>query len=432
MSMPEPLLPSPTTVPAPYDGERLLDAVADETSEGVDESEQWLALPSSEDLGSVDDSKIRRCVTALLDDRARQGGRLSPDDVDRVTSRRGLSPEETLEVWRSLDAAGITLGDATIVSGYGGRPGSTGEDAEASLTDSVRAYMDRIGQIRLLTAAEEVTLARRIRAGEIASDALAAGRVPSPQLQQQIEMGRAARSQMITANLRLVVSVARRYTGRVKLDLLDLVQEGTLGLIRAVERFDHERGFKFSTYATWWIRQAITRAIADKGRTIRLPVHVHERLNRILAKRRRLSTELGHEPTIRQLADDLDEAPETVAFLLDISREVLSLDQPIGDDEDTTLGSLVATVDHAGSDPLDAAEYILLQEAIDALLLDELTEREQRVITLRFGLDGRTPETLEQVGQRFHLTRERIRQIQEKALEKLRGAKSLRRLEDYA
>jgi RNA polymerase nonessential primary-like sigma factor len=243
-----------------------------------------------------------------------------------------------------------------------------------------------------------------------------------------MELGQAARDQMIMANLRLVVHVARRYAGQSKLELLDLVQEGTFGLMRAVDLFDHERGLKFSTYATWWIRQAITRALADKGRTIRLPVHVHERLGKVLSKRRRLAIELGREPDVLELADDLGETPETVAFLLDVRRDVVSLDQPV--DEDIVLGDLIAA--SFAADPADVVvNGTLLAEAISSVL-DELTTRERTVISLRFGLDGGEPQTLEQVGQQFGVTRERIRQIQVKTMEKLTHSKTLRRLqEDY-
>lgn len=305
---------------------------------------------------------------------------------------------------------------------------------EAGVGDAVQAYLSGIGRHDLLTAAEEVELAKRIEAGLYAETLLAAGSYQngpiSPQLGRELRHivrdGATAKDRLVAANLRLVVSVAKRYTHfSSPLSLLDLIQEGNLGLIRAVEKFDYAKGFKFSTYATWWIRQAISRALADQSRVIRVPVHVVEQISRISKARRELAMTLGHEPSIDELADDVELTPSRVRELLDLDREPLSLAQPIGGEDGTALGDFIAdTV--AGPDTLATGisidpAHVALSEAI-AEVLAGLTEREQQVLRLRFGLcDGRQ-RTLEEVGAECGLSRERIRQLEKASLRKLTTA----------
>ncbi|MFI9624618.1 sigma-70 family RNA polymerase sigma factor [Streptomyces sp. NPDC052042] len=296
-----------------------------------------------------------------------------------------------------------------------GRPESTGPSA-----DLFRQYLREIGRIPLLTAADEVELARRIEAGLFAEERLA--RTPDPDtrlavdLDRLVVMGRMAKRRLIEANLRLVVSVARRYVGR-GLTMLDLVQEGNLGLIRAVEKFDYTRGYKFSTYATWWIRQSMSRALADQARTIRVPVHVVELINRVVRVQRRMLQEHGREPTSEEVADELDLTPERVGEILRLAQEPVSLHAPVGEEEDIALGDLIEDGDAAS--PVDSAAFLLLREHLGAVLTT-LGERERKVVQLRYGLvDGR-PRTLEEIGRIFGVTRERIRQIESKTLGKLR------------
>ncbi len=298
-------------------------------------------------------------------------------------------------------------------------------------TDVVRAYLNGIGRVRLLGAAEEVELARTIEVGLFAEERLAAGRV-DPRLARDLRAlaraGAAAKTRLVEANLRLVVSIAKRYTGR-GMAFLDLVQEGNLGLIRAVEKFDYTKGYKFSTYATWWIRQAITRAMADQARTIRIPVHVVEQVNRMVRARRDLAARLGREPTVAQLAAELGTEPYGVIELISYDREPMSLDQPVGGARDTTLGDLVA-----GGYPWEAAaepEPAALRAEV-LVVLSTLSQREQAVIRLRFGLDDGRQRTLDEVGREFGLSRERIRQIEMVTLSKLRASDRAGRLEGYA
>ncbi|MCH0568258.1 sigma-70 family RNA polymerase sigma factor [Streptomyces sp. MUM 136J] len=286
--------------------------------------------------------------------------------------------------------------------------------------DLFRQYLREIGRIPLLTAAEEVDLARRVEAGLFAEEKL--GSTPdldsrlAHDLDRLVVMGRMAKRRLIEANLRLVVSVAKRYVGR-GLTMLDLVQEGNLGLIRAVEKFDYARGYKFSTYATWWIRQAMSRALADQARTIRVPVHVVELINRVVRVQRRMLQERGHEPTPEEVADQLDLPPERVGEVLRLAQEPVSLHAPVGEEDDVALGDLIEDADAAS--PVESAAFLLLREHLEAVL-STLGERERKVVQLRYGLvDGR-PRTLEEIGRIFGVTRERIRQIESKTLNKLR------------
>jgi RNA polymerase sigma factor (sigma-70 family) len=299
-------------------------------------------------------------------------------------------------------------------------------------SDLVRAYLNGIGRIKLLTAEQEVTLAKRVEAGLFAEDKLAKG-VADPQLRADLATvvrdGGAAKTHLLEANLRLVVSLAKRYTGR-GMAFLDLIQEGNLGLIRAVEKFDYAKGYKFSTYATWWIRQAITRAMADQARTIRIPVHVVEQVNRMVRVRRELSTTLGREPLVPEIAAAMDLPDVAVLELLSFDREPISLDQTVGEDGDSPLSDFIAKFDPRDT-PADSAVDGMLRNDIE-VVLSTLSQREQEVIRLRFGLDDGRARTLEEVGQEFGLSRERIRQIEKNTLYKLRHPSRAERLKAYA
>jgi RNA polymerase primary sigma factor len=287
-------------------------------------------------------------------------------------------------------------------------------------SDLFRQYLREIGRVPLLTAADEVELARRVEAGLFAEEKL--GSTPdldselALDLDRLVVMGRMAKRRLIEANLRLVVSVAKRYIGR-GLTMLDLVQEGNLGLIRAVEKFDYARGYKFSTYATWWIRQAMSRALADQARTIRVPVHVVELINRVVRVQRRMLQERGYEPSAEEVAAQLDLSPERVGEVLRLAQEPVSLHAPVGEEDDVALGDLIEDGDAAS--PVESAAFLLLREHLEAVL-STLGERERKVVQLRYGLADGRPRTLEEIGRIFGVTRERIRQIESKTLSKLR------------
>lgn len=293
-------------------------------------------------------------------------------------------------------------------------------DTAGPSADLFRQYLREIGRIPLLTAEQEVELARKVEAGLFAEEKLTA----FPDLDSQLAVdldcivvqGRMAKRRLIEANLRLVVSVAKRYVGR-GLTMLDLVQEGNLGLIRAVEKFDYARGYKFSTYATWWIRQAMSRALADQARTIRVPVHVVELINRVIRVQRRLLQERGYEPGNEEVAAQLDITPERVCEVLRLAQEPVSLHAPVGEEDDVALGDLIEDGDAAS--PVESAAFMLLREHLDAVL-STLGERERKVVQLRYGLADGRPRTLEEIGGLFGVTRERIRQIESKTLNKLR------------
>jgi len=293
-------------------------------------------------------------------------------------------------------------------------------DLESSLDDPVRMYLREIGRVPLLSAEEEVKLAQRMERGKVE-------RLKPLPNRRLIDDGEEAQRRLTEANLRLVVSVAKKYIGR-GMSLLDLIQEGNIGLIRAVEKFDYTKGYKFSTYATWWIRQAITRAIADQARTIRIPVHMVETINRLIRISRRLLQDLGREPTSEEIAEQMDITAEKVREIIKVSQEPVSLETPIGEEDDSHLGDFIE--DHTALAPADAASHQLLKEQVEDVL-DSLTERERKVLQLRFGLDDGRSRTLEEVGKEFHVTRERIRQIEAKALRKLRHPSRSRKLKDY-
>ena len=301
--------------------------------------------------------------------------------------------------------------------------------------DPVRMYLKEIGKVDLLTASEEVDLAMKIEAGLKATEELERAEEEGVELTRRErrrltrveQVGLDAKDQLIEANLRLVVSIAKRYVGRGML-FLDLIQEGNLGLIRAVEKFDYTKGFKFSTYATWWIRQAITRAIADQARTIRIPVHMVETINKLVRIQRQLLQELGREPTPEEIGEQMDMTAERVREIQKINQEPVSLETPIGEEEDSQLGDFIE--DHEAVRPDDAAGFSMLQEQLQ-MVLDGLAERERKVIELRFGLKDGHPRTLEEVGREFGVTRERIRQIESKTLAKLRHPSRSSKLKDY-
>ena len=311
-----------------------------------------------------------------------------------------------------------------------------------SIEDPVRMYLKEIGKVPLLSAEEEIELAKNMEAGAVAKEKiailksreenateeeLAEIKEEIKNLQKDLDAGDEAKKRLAEANLRLVVSIAKRYVGRGML-FLDLIQEGNLGLIKAVEKFDYRKGYKFSTYATWWIRQAITRAIADQARTIRIPVHMVETINKLIRVSRQLLQELGREPSPEEIAAEMNMPVERVREILKISQEPVSLETPIGEEEDSHLGDFVQ--DDNVPVPADAAAFTLLKEQLEEVL-GTLTEREQKVLTLRLGLEDGRARTLEEVGKEFNVTRERIRQIEAKALRKLRHPSRSRKLKDY-
>ena len=316
-----------------------------------------------------------------------------------------------------------------------GRSSGTQGSGAGGSADPVRMYLREIGQVPLLTGPEEVELAKRIERGLVAEDRLAdlaaSGDEIDTHERRQLERyrrdGERAKQELTQANLRLVVSIAKRYLGR-GLAILDLVQEGNLGLMRAVEKFDYAKGFKFSTYATWWIRQAITRALADQARTIRIPVHMVESMNKVHRHQRQLLQELEREPTVEELAEKVDMTPDRVREILRISQDPLSLDSPVGEDDGSNLADFIE--DSQAVAPADAAAQRMLGKALQEAL-DELSDREKAVVRLRFGLDDGQAHTLEEVGKTFGVTRERIRQIESKTLAKLRHPHRSQKLRDY-
>ena len=302
--------------------------------------------------------------------------------------------------------------------------------SQIEIDDSISLYLKEIGRVPLLTAAEEVSLAKRMERGELAQQRIDEGvedQVEQERLLWEIRDGERAQEHLIKANSRLVVSVAKKYVGR-GVPFLDLIQEGNIGLIRAVNKFDYTRGYKFSTYATWWIRQAVTRAIADQGRTIRVPVHMYEQINRLTRTSRQLVQELGRDPTTEEIAEALDVPAKKVEQIIRVSQRPLSLEMPVGEEEDSYLGDFIE--DEDAQSPTDAASQQLLREVIDEIFAS-LTPREVRILQLRFGLVDGYSYTLEEVGRKFGVTRERIRQIEAQALGRLRHPSRSRKLRDY-
>jgi len=355
--------------------------------------------------------KYQELVKELIEKGKKRGSLTYQEIMDTLQSVE-LTPEQIDDIYDQLHQMGIEVVPETTeleaLERENGAPAE--EDIDLSIPegvgidDPVRMYLKEIGRIPLLTPEEEIELAKRMEQGD-----------------------EEAKRRLIEANLRLVVSIAKRYVGRGML-FLDLIQEGNLGLIKAVEKFDYRKGYKFSTYATWWIRQAITRAIADQARTIRIPVHMVETINKLIRVSRNLLQELGREPTPEEIAKEMDIPVERVREIMKIAQEPVSLETPIGEEEDSHLGDFIEDEDALA--PADAASYMLLREQLEEVL-ESLTPRERKVLRLRFGLDDGRSRTLEEVGQEFGVTRERIRQIEAKALRKLRHPSRSKKLKDY-
>ena len=378
-------------------------------------------------------------VTDLLFAGQRQGY-VTREDVTEALDGLDLAPEMVASVRTLLRSDGIDIIDEAPRTPPREAPDLLDDRAErqrleelamrAPTSDPVRMYLREIGRVPLLSAEEEVDLAKRIEAGLAATRLLtddSVGPERRSELRRVERGGQLGKRKLVEANLRLVVSIAKRYVGRGLL-FLDLIQEGNLGLIRAVEKFDYTRGYKFSTYATWWIRQAITRAIADQARTIRIPVHMVETINKLVRTQRQLLQELGREPTAGEIGHIMELPPERVREIIKFSQEPVSLESPVGEEDDSSLGDFIEDPDAVV--PLDAASFILLQEQIEGVL-HTLTEREKKVIQLRFGMVDGQPRTLEEVGIEFGVTRERIRQIESKTLSKLRHPSRAQKLRDY-
>jgi len=364
----------------------------------------------------------------------RERGSLTMADVMVALDRADLPPEAIDAAVRALTEEGVDVLDVPTEDDTEAdiRQAERGADVSrrAATSDLVRIYLREIGRVPLLTAEDEVELAKAIEAGLFAEEKLGGGFPILGAVHGDLELlvgeGVRAKQRLIEANLRLVVSIAKRYIGR-GLVFLDLIQEGNLGLIRAVEKFDYTRGYKFSTYATWWIRQAITRAIADQARTIRVPVHMVETINKLARVQRQLHQELGREATADEIAAEMGLEPERVAEIQRIAQEPVSLQSPIGEEE-SDLGDFIEDADAVV--PIEAAAFIMLQDQLERVL-DQLAEREQRIIQLRFGLTDGHPRTLEEVGREFGVTRERIRQIESKTLAKLRHPSRAQMLREY-
>ncbi|MFF6983889.1 RNA polymerase sigma factor [Streptomyces sp. NPDC008343] len=348
------------------------------------------------------------------------------DDAELVEEEALEDAPKTGDEPEGAESAGFVLSDEDEDDAPAQQVAAAGATA-----DPVKDYLKQIGKVPLLNAEQEVELAKRIEAGLFAEDKLANADKLAPKLKRELEIiaedGRRAKNHLLEANLRLVVSLAKRYTGRGML-FLDLIQEGNLGLIRAVEKFDYTKGYKFSTYATWWIRQAITRAMADQARTIRIPVHMVEVINKLARVQRQMLQDLGREPTPEELAKELDMTPEKVIEVQKYGREPISLHTPLGEDGDSEFGDLIE--DSEAVVPADAVSFTLLQEQLHSVL-DTLSEREAGVVSMRFGLTDGQPKTLDEIGKVYGVTRERIRQIESKTMSKLRHPSRSQVLRDY-
>lgn len=350
----------------------------------------------------VKDKNARMVIVKKLIDKGKKSGSLTYKEIMDELDEIDLTPEQIEQIYEVLESMGVEVISETNKEEE--------EDVEIAIPegiaidDPVRMYLKEIGKVPLLSSEQEIELAEKIEAGSIY-----------------------AKKKLAEANLRLVVSIAKRYVGRGML-FLDLIQEGNLGLIKAVEKFDYRKGFKFSTYATWWIRQAITRAIADQARTIRIPVHMVETINKLIRVQRQLLQELGRDPLPEELSKQMDMPVDKVREILKIAQEPVSLETPIGEEEDSHLGDFIPDDDALA--PAEAAAFTLLKEQL-INVLDTLTPREEKVLRLRFGLDDGRARTLEEVGKEFNVTRERIRQIEAKALRKLRHPSRSKKLKDY-
>ena len=384
--------------------------------------------------------------------KGKKKGKLDAGELSDVLDELDLESEQMDSIYDSLEQLGIEVGSEDFLADLPDEDGEPAMDEIAeieeeelvdpntlvdsfNIDDPVRMYLKEIGKVPLLTADQEVELATVMSAGREAEARVAQAEADGKtlpeaemaELKKQIKAGEKAKQQLAEANLRLVVSIAKRYVGRGML-FLDLIQEGNLGLIKAVEKFDYTKGYKFSTYATWWIRQAITRAIADQARTIRIPVHMVETINKVIRVSRQLLQELGHDPSPEEISAEMNMPVDKVREILKIAQEPVSLETPIGEEEDSHLGDFIP--DEAASEPSEAASFTLLKEQL-VDVLGTLTPREEKVLKLRFGIeDGRT-RTLEEVGKEFNVTRERIRQIEAKALRKLRHPSRSKKLKDF-
>ena len=433
---------------------RVLDMPAETDKKPKMTSEEKIEAGKIELMKVVEGVQGAEKLAELLD-KGNKKGKLSSGELMDVLEEMDLESEQLDKIYDTMENMGIdTAGEDylpelvdevppieeieeipeeeivdpnTLVDSFG-------------IDDPVRMYLKEIGKVNLLTPDEEIQLAQDMGAGDAAREQLAEiekarkngeevslAQEEEKELKRAIRKGEAAKQRLAEANLRLVVSIAKRYVGRGML-FLDLIQEGNLGLIKAVEKFDYTKGYKFSTYATWWIRQAITRAIADQARTIRIPVHMVETINKVIRVSRQLLQELGHDPTPEEISEEMNMPVDKVREILKIAQEPVSLETPIGEEEDSHLGDFIP--DEDASEPSEAASYTLLKEQLIDVL-DTLTPREEKVLKLRFGLeDGRT-RTLEEVGKEFNVTRERIRQIEAKALRKLRHPSRSKKLKDF-
>ena len=421
-------------------------APQDKPGKGVLDEKTLASLPAA--VLVAKNEKLKELLV-----KGRKKGRLDAGELSEVLDAMDLEGEQMDSIYDSLETLGIEVGAEDFLTDL---PVEDSEPAmeeiaeieeeelvdpnalvdSFNIDDPVRMYLKEIGKVPLLTADQEVELATVMSAGREAQERLAQaeqeGADPIPEdelaeLKKQVKAGEKAKQQLAEANLRLVVSIAKRYVGRGML-FLDLIQEGNLGLIKAVEKFDYTKGYKFSTYATWWIRQAITRAIADQARTIRIPVHMVETINKVIRVSRQLLQELGHDPSPEEISEEMNMPVDKVREILKIAQEPVSLETPIGEEEDSHLGDFIP--DEAASEPSEAASFTLLKEQL-VDVLSTLTPREEKVLKLRFGIeDGRT-RTLEEVGKEFNVTRERIRQIEAKALRKLRHPSRSKKLKDF-
>ena len=419
-----------------------------------EDSEKQRELQARMETGKIEIMKVVEGVAGAeklgeLIEQGKKKGRLSSSELLDVLEDMELGAEQMDKIYDTLENLGIeTVGEDYIpdLAETGEPPAEEMEEiSEEEIVDPntlidtfgtddpVRMYLKEIGKVNLLTSEEEVELAQAMTAGAAAQEQIEELRRSGEEISQWEELekiiqnGEKARQRLAEANLRLVVSIAKRYVGR-GMQFLDLIQEGNLGLIKAVEKFDYTKGYKFSTSATWWIRQAITRAIADQARTIRIPVHMVETINKVIRVSRQLLQELGHDPSAEEIAEEMNMPADRVREILKIAQEPVSLETPIGEEEDSHLGDFIP--DEDASEPAEAASFTLLKEQLIEVL-STLTPREEKVLKLRFGIeDGRT-RTLEEVGKEFNVTRERIRQIEAKALRKLRHPSRSKKLKDF-
>ncbi len=426
------------------------------TAEQKEKMDKQTDIRARMEAGKVEIMKVVEGVQGAeklseLIEKGKKKGNLSASELLDVLEDMDLSSEQMDKIYDTLENLGIETVSEDYIPELPDDVDPPVEDMEElseedmvdpnalmdtfGTDDPVRMYLKEIGKVNLLTSDEEIGLAQDMNAGTAAQEQLdelekAGEEIPEElrrELEKSIKRGERARQRLAEANLRLVVSIAKRYVGR-GMQFLDLIQEGNLGLIKAVEKFDYTKGYKFSTYATWWIRQAITRAIADQARTIRIPVHMVETINKVIRVNRQLLQELGHDPTAEETAEEMNMPVERVREILKIAQEPVSLETPIGEEEDSHLGDFIP--DEDASEPAEAASFTLLKEQL-VEVLSTLTPREEKVLKLRFGIeDGRT-RTLEEVGKEFNVTRERIRQIEAKALRKLRHPSRSKKLKDF-